>query len=127
MDDDDVYVPGAVAVMRKAATESDGRPLLFRFESYHRGADGERMVFWAQRGLLARHYVGGHCLVTPNLPGFVGRFGVTYQGDFDYVESTINLHGGPKVAIWRDEIIVIARPGLELADVLAPLTRTGYM
>ena len=34
MDDDDVYVDGAFAAMRAAATQSPGRPLLFRMNHY---------------------------------------------------------------------------------------------
>jgi hypothetical protein len=98
-DDDDIYAPGAVATMRQAAHISGGRPLLFRFQSYHRG-----VVFWVERGRLERHWIGGHCLVTPNVPGKVGRWGPSYQGDFDWIESTIAQHVG-----WLDQLSDLAR------------------
>jgi Glycosyl transferase family 2 len=103
-DDDDVYVPGAVAVMRTVAADANGRPILFRFRSYH------GQVYWAQRGVLQMDLVGGHCLVFPNIPGKIGRFGRRYQGDWDMIDSTVRLHGGPDSVIWRTEIICIARP-----------------
>lgn len=103
-DDDDVYLPGAVAAMKAAAAEDPGRPLLFRFQSY------VGPVFWVERGLFARNWIGGHCLVAPRLPGKVGRFASAYSGDFDYLESTIALHGGVESAVWKEEVICQARP-----------------
>lgn len=103
-DDDDVWTPGAVQVMRAAAVGTPDRPLLFRFRSYL-GID-----IWHTRGLVARDHIGGHCLVAPNLPGKVGRFECAYNGDFDMVHSTLMLHGGYESAVWRDEIVCLARP-----------------
>lgn len=103
-DDDDIWAPGAVDVMRSAADANPGRPILFRFLSYH------GIVFWITRGVFAYEQVGGHCLLAPNIPGKVGTWLDHYQGDWSYLESTIALHGGDQSIIWRDEIIVIARP-----------------
>lgn len=117
-DDDDIYAPGAVAIMREAARTSGGRPLLFRFQSYHFGGQ----VYWFERGRLERNYVGGHCLVTPNVAGKVGRWTPSYQGDFDYIAATIVLHVGwvdPNYPIWREEIIAIARPSAVVSMVPA--------
>jgi glycosyltransferase involved in cell wall biosynthesis len=103
-DDDDTWSPGAVALMREAMRGTPDRPLLFRFQSYF------GPVYWQQRGLFARNHIGGHCLVAPNIPGKVGRFAPEYAGDFDYLESTINLHGGIEQAVWCDEVVCVARP-----------------
>lgn len=103
-DDDDVWAPGAVKIMREMANVSVDHPILFRFLSYH------GLVFWAQRGLFAYERVGGHCLLTPNIPGKVGRWEPHYQGDWSYVSSTVALLGGEERIVWDDRIVVVARP-----------------
>jgi len=103
-DDDDVWAPGALAIMRQAVLEEPARPHLFRFMSYHRA------VFWDQYGLVERNHIGGHCLVAPNLPGKVGLWECYYTGDFDYVQSTLTLHGGNDSAVWHEDIVAVARP-----------------
>lgn len=103
-DDDDIWAPGAVGIMRATAANYPGRPLLFRFLSY------VGLVYWHTRGLFARNHIGGHCLVAPNLPDKVGRWSPEYSGDFDYLESTISLHGGIDSAVWCDQIVAVARP-----------------
>lgn len=103
-DDDDIWTPGSVDIMRSAATENPGKPILFRFLSYH------GIVFWANRGEFAYERVGGHCLLAPNIPGKIGTWGEHYQGDWSYVESAVNLLGGPEQIVWRDELVVVARP-----------------
>ena len=103
-DDDDVWVPNALPMLREAADGANGRPMLFRFMSY------VGLPFWVEQGRFERNWIGGHCLVAPNVPGKVGCWGEEYSGDFDYLESTINLHGGIEHAIWRSDIICVARP-----------------
>lgn len=104
-DDDDVWTPDALATFRKmAGSVREPVPFLFRFKSYH------GPVFWAQPGLFARNWIGGHCLLGPNKPGKVGKFTCDYAGDFDYVESAVNAYGGPQNAVWIDQIVAVARP-----------------
>lgn len=103
-DDDDIWTPGAVKVMRSAAAEAEDRPLLFRFISY------QNTVYWMERGLFAYERLGGHCLVARNIPGKVGTWQERYQGDWDYVNETVQLQGGEERILWRDEIVVVARP-----------------
>jgi len=104
-DDDDIWTPNARDLMRRATNVWPDQPLLFQFESYY-----ARQVFWVPgyAGYLQRDYIGGHCLLAPNIKGKVGRYTRVYNGDFDYVESTINNFGGS--AIWISEKIAIARP-----------------
>jgi glycosyltransferase involved in cell wall biosynthesis len=104
-DDDDIWTPDALATFRKlAGAVSQPQPFLFRFRS-HAG-----MIFWHQPGLFARNWIGGHCLLAPNVKGKLGKFTPEYSGDFSYVEGTVNYYGGPEHAIWRPEIIAVARP-----------------
>ena len=104
-DDDDVWAPDARALMQQAVDEDPERPHLFRFRSQF------GTIFWDQRGVVARNHIGGHCLVAPNIPGKVGKWECIYQGDFDYIRTTLDLHGGDESAVWHDELIAIARPG----------------
>ena len=103
-DDDDVWTPDAAALMRKGATVFPGSVLLFRFRSF------TGTIYWERVGLMERNHIGGHCLVTPNVDGKVGRFTEDYTGDFDWIESTVNAFGGATKAIWISDIVAIARP-----------------
>ncbi len=104
-DDDDVWTVDAVGLMRKSVSLYPKDALLFRFHSYF-GLD-----FWDIAGHFERNYIGGHCLVAPNVTGKIGQWTCEYTGDFDYVESTVNLYGGPDRAIWINEFVAKARPG----------------
>jgi hypothetical protein len=90
--------------MRLAAEQHPGKPLLFRFKSYL------GTVFWEEAGKFERDHIGGHCLVLPNEPGKKGGFGCEYNGDFDWLESAVESFGGPKEAVWINEIVAVARP-----------------
>lgn len=103
-DDDDVWTPTAAVMMRRAIDAVPDRPHLFRFQSYF------GLVFWDQRGVVQRDHIGGHCLLAPNIPGKVGRFGCEYAGDFDMIRSTLDLHGGDESAVWHDDLVAVARP-----------------
>lgn len=103
-DDDDVWVPGIVEVIREQASVADDRPILFKFLSYH------GLIFWTSRTLFMQDQVGGHCIVCRNIPGKVGKWADHYQGDWSFIESTVRLCGGPANIIWNDKIIAIARP-----------------
>lgn len=105
-DDDDVWTPDAVALMRRSVTVYPEKyALLFRFHSYF-GLD-----FWDFAGNMERNHIGGHCLVTPNVPDKIGSWTCDYTGDFDYVSSTVENFGGVEKAIWINEFVARARPG----------------
>lgn len=102
-DDDDVWTPDALATFRRCAREvHEPVPFLFRFKSY------VGPVFWVQPGLFARNLIGGHCLLAPRAGA--GKFTCAYNGDFDWVESTVQHYGGPTQAVWCEDIVAIARP-----------------
>lgn len=105
-DDDDVWCPGALAVMREAIVAHPGRVFLFRFRSYLGGT-----VFWLQPGLVRQACIGGHCLLAPNLPGKLGQWGARYEGDYDAITATLALHDQPPV--WVDFIVCEQRPRAE--------------
>lgn len=103
-DDDDIYTADALDSVRATIRQYPRRPLLFQFQSYH----GEQ-VFWHTPGLVREGALGGHCLVSPNVPGKVGRYSARYQGDFDWVADTLTLWQ-PVQPVWVEQIITIARP-----------------
>lgn len=106
-DDDDIHTEDALKNFRKfASAVPKPLPFLFRFKSY------VGPIFWVRAGLFARNWIGGHCLLMPNVKGKLGKFTCEYNGDFDYVESAVNHYGGPQNAVWREELVAIARPNL---------------
>jgi glycosyltransferase involved in cell wall biosynthesis len=96
MDDDDAYVEGAFAAMRAAATQSPGRPLLFRMNHYG-------TVLW-HAAELAYGNVGTPMLVVPYDRERLGRWDVD---DFHFIQQTLQLQGEP---VWREEIVATVRP-----------------
>jgi glycosyl transferase family 2 len=104
-DDDDVWTEDAAELIRKGVETWPGHVLLFRFVSYH-----GRTLFWSEVGKLERNYIGGHCMVAPNVKSKLGRFSCEYSGDFDWIEQTVNAFGGAENAIWLTDIVAYARP-----------------
>lgn len=105
MDDDDVFIGGALDTIRRTIASLNGpRPLLFRFESHF----PRRPLIWQRAGQLAPGTVGGHCLVHPNIAGAIGRFTGRYEGDYDAIRETIDLWGGR--VEWVDAVIARCRP-----------------
>jgi len=104
-DDDDIWTDNARDLMRRGTEVWPDAVLLYQYRSYY-----GRQVYWHTPGLLLRDHIGGHSVVAPNVQDKLGRFACAYNGDFDYVESTVNNFGGPSKAIWISDLIAIARP-----------------
>ncbi|HEY1370133.1 MAG TPA: glycosyltransferase family A protein [Gaiellaceae bacterium] len=125
LDDDDVYLPGALDTIRAFAAEHPGRIGIFRIR---RGITGEIPTAPTLRNATTASGI----YVVPNLQGKVGRFGPVpgvpdrdtdyhgYEGlvdtfgpraerwgDFRFIVETIALQGDP---IWRDEVLQQQRP-----------------
>lgn len=102
-DDDDIWTPDALQAFRKMASHvREPVPFLFRFKSYL------GPIFWMQPGLFVRNWIGGHCLLAPRQ--YAGQWGPEYNGDFDWLESTVNNAGGLDSAVWCEAIVAVARP-----------------
>ena len=98
MDDDDVYLPGAFAAIRQALFLAPRRPHLFRMRSVHaRGG-----LIWGHREVKCGN-VSTQCFGVPNDHARMGRWSPRYEGDYDFIASTL-LHyaEGP---VWREEVI----------------------
>ena len=102
MDDDDVYVPGALAKMRSFADENPGKIGIFRIE-YTVGPKR-----WKVPELKNRN-VSTQTFLVPNVPGKLGvwEHRGTVHGDFIFIEETARLQGEP---VFVDEVTVRVRP-----------------
>jgi glycosyltransferase involved in cell wall biosynthesis len=107
-DDDDVYTPDAFELIRQhAAALTEPKPLLFRFTAQW------GMTYWirGEQQKIAQDLIGGHCAVFPNVKERLGLWSDRYQGDFDFIRSTLDLWpNGDADAVWVDAVIAIARP-----------------
>jgi GNAT superfamily N-acetyltransferase len=97
IDDDDELMPGALDAIRAAIQEHPDRPHMFRF--------------LAPFGLtlpvlpaVAEGNVGGTGFVAPNDPNRLGRWSDRYEGDFDYITSTLDRYP-PNALVWHDQVI----------------------
>ena len=102
MDDDDVYVPGAFAKMRRFADENPGRIGIFRME-YTSGPKRWRVPELRNRNVSTQNFL------VPNVPGKLGvwEHRGTVHGDYTFIEETARLQGDP---IFVDEVTVHVRP-----------------
>lgn len=110
-DDDDCFCAGAFGAMREEVAKlPHPAPLLFRFVT-HFG-----LVVWTRRGVVAERHIGGHCAVVPNLPSLLGEWGQRYEGDYDFVRSTVDLWAAVGVEpVFVDRLIAVARPVVRYA------------
>jgi hypothetical protein len=102
MDDDDQFATGALATMRRFASENPGRIGIFRM----RFLDGR--VLWTDPVLRLRN-VSSQMLCVPNVPGKLGRWeSPEYEriADYEFVRATVELQGEP---IFREEIVAHIR------------------
>lgn len=103
-DDDDVYYPDALINVRRAVRHSEPRPFLFKFRAQRAGG----RTYWVEKGKVEMGWIGGHCMVVPNVPEKLGRWTDRYEGDFDFIRETLELWH-PVEPVWRQEVIVDAR------------------
>jgi glycosyltransferase involved in cell wall biosynthesis len=95
MDDDDIYLPGALDAIRRGVMENPHVPLIFRMKHLDR-------VIWEEPTL--RHgNVSSQMFAVPNIKGRVGRWTSRYAGDYDFIVHTVELHQGS--VIFREEVI----------------------
>lgn len=101
-DDDDVFTPEALHIIRARIAELDRpRPLMFKFHANRLGRT------LPERYEVVESAIGGHCLITPNIPGKLGQWGERYGGDFDWIVSTLAYW--PEGPAWNDDVIADAR------------------
>jgi glycosyltransferase involved in cell wall biosynthesis len=96
LDDDDTYEPGAIATIRAAIAANPAAPILFRMLAPW----GE--ILW-RRPLVREGNVGGGMFVIPNHHARLGTFTARYEGDFDFIVSTLVCY--PEGALVWDESV----------------------
>ena len=102
VDDDDRVAPWALETIRRIAGEHPCRPLMFRV--IHNG-----LPIWKNRlPALMIGNVSNQNFITPNIKERLGQWGKRYEGDFDFIVSTVELHpSGAKSIIWRPEVLLM--------------------
>lgn len=100
LDDDDLYVDGAFDKVRAALAETPDRIHIFRM----RYADGREL--W-QTEEVACGNVSTQMCVVPNMGRALGQWGNRYEGDFDFLTSTVALQVEPD---WHRDVIALYRP-----------------
>ena len=96
--DDDYFVPGAFDLIRERYAEAPDRIHVFRMKY----SDGTSL--WAAKAFVCGN-VSPSMTVTPIGP-WLGRFGMQYNGDFDFLAET--LEGLPnKEIVWHEDILQI--------------------
>jgi hypothetical protein len=105
MADDDIYTRDAFdAIYREVERQErsgDPCPILFRVKMNQYGR-----LIWGAPGLAVGN-IDAECIVTPNDPARLGTWALRYEGDFDFIKETVDLHGRCR---WADPVIAIARP-----------------
>ena len=100
LDDDDVYVPGALEAVRARVGElpADYAVHVFRM----RYADGSSL--WQEARILPGN-VGTPMVVVPAITA--ARFGLSYIGDCDFIQQAAAEAGR---VVWHPETIALIRP-----------------
>lgn len=99
-DDDDALLPEALRTVRSAIASTPHLPLMFRMR--HIGG-----VIWWKREVCDGN-VSTQMFVAPNVPSRLGRWGHRYQGDLDFITSTLQLYpSGASSLVWREEVIAV--------------------
>lgn len=103
IDDDDIFTGDALTNIRRAARSlPEPCPMMFRFRIAR-----SNMTLWQEK-VIKCGYVGGHEFVVPNIPELLGQWTDRYEGDFDFISSTLAKWPEGSL-VWREEIIALAR------------------
>jgi glycosyltransferase involved in cell wall biosynthesis len=97
IDDDDVYLPGALDLARGAMDEGPNRVHIFRMEHPSCG------LIWKEQKLAVGN-VSTQMIVVPNRPLMLGTWGDRYQGDYDFIAGTIDRQPRP---VWHEETLAL--------------------
>jgi glycosyltransferase involved in cell wall biosynthesis len=100
MDDDDVYIPGASPAIRRAVRARPARVHIFKMRDTEREYGGH--------GSVVQGSIGSPMFVVPK-NGPLGRWSTRYEGDFDFITSTLAQRGDkPR---FHGEVVALVRPG----------------
>jgi glycosyltransferase involved in cell wall biosynthesis len=101
LDDDDVYVSGALNIVRRSVELNPYIMHMFRM----RYPDGREL--WRTTDVSCGN-VSTQMVVCPNNQPMLGRFGEgVYEGDYHFIKSSMDRFGQ---MVWHQEIIALVRP-----------------
>ena len=100
MDDDDVYTPGALAMIRAALVDAPRVPHVFRM------IDPGGNVLWRAPRLEGGN-LGTPCIVVP-VDSRLPRWGREYDADFRFLLACVDAWHGS--IVWREEVVCQCRP-----------------
>jgi len=102
LDDDDLYMPGAIEKIRG---KLQGVPVIFKM--WHNGG-----IIWREQVVYSGN-VGGQMFCLPNLPHRVSRWALEkcYGADVMFINRTLKLW--PPGPVWSDAVIVDHNRGLD--------------
>jgi len=106
IDDDDEFVEGGVSTILDAI-EFMGTPpvpIMVQFLAHW----GE--IIWPAP-VVEFQRIGGHCLVAPNISEKLGQWTCRYEGDYDFIASTLRYYR-PHEVLWLPKVVAIARPAV---------------
>lgn len=107
--DDDVYVDGAIARLRKKL--KDGRAVLFQFYSpgFMSGLYGMRFLLWSDKDVRVAN-LSGCCMAAPTASLVPVSDERRCEVDYEWIRDTVaNTRQKP---VWMKDCLVIARPDL---------------
>lgn len=107
LDDDDVFAPNAILIIKREIAEHHPRPLMFRM------INGNGELLWRTREVTPGN-VGGSMFCCPNTPGRLGKWanGTGHRSDFNFIEQTLKLYGPAwrQNLFWSGDVIIHCRP-----------------
>jgi hypothetical protein len=108
LDDDDIFVPGAISIIKREIAEHYPRPIMFRM------MNGNGEFLWRTREVTPGN-VGGSMFCCPNTPGRLGTWanGSHHRSDFNFIKETLKLYGPGwrQNLFWSGDVIIHCRPG----------------
>lgn len=99
-DDDDAFLPGTVDIIKETLERTPPEtPVMFRM------IDSNGLILWKDPTVRQGNH-GTPQFVVPNVPDLLGQFGNRYEGDYDFVLSTLRKHDIVHTGlVWSTEII----------------------
>ena len=117
MDQDDIFVKGALHVINKCILKHPKSPHIFKMMvnmfGDHMQPFSEPIVLWNNRHAkeIKKGVVGGHMFVAPNDVKLSEWPEDIYEADYHFIKNTCDSHTLSGVdVVWNDEVIASTRP-----------------
>lgn len=104
IDDDDVFAPNALNVIKRTLADSEPCPWIFRMIT------PLGRLLW-DRPIVSRGVIGGSMLVLPNIPEKIAQWSdhSGYDSDFLFIQETLRLWE-PIKPKWAADVIIVCKP-----------------